>query len=95
MSAKRIVESNLDPARAIRCDVVPAGDGWGGELKAGQYFRIVDLNGNQAADTLFYNAWDLSDRYSAQRTIREQGGIYLTTGTKLLTERGSVLLTIV
>jgi uncharacterized protein len=95
MSAKRIVESNLDPARAIRCDVIPAGDGWGGELKAGQYFRIVDLHGNQAADTLFYNAWDLSDRYSAQRTIREQGGIYLTTGTKLLTERGSVLLTIV
>jgi len=72
-----------------------AGDGWGGELKAGQYFRITDLHGNQAADTLFYNAWDLPDHYSAQRTIREQGSIYLTTGTKIYTERGSHLLTIV
>lgn len=95
MSAKRIVESKLDPSRAIQCEEVLAGDGWGGELKAGQYFRIVDLHGNQAADTLFYNAWDLSDHYSAQRTIREQGSIYLTTGTKIYTERGSHLLTIV
>lgn len=95
MGAKRIVESKLDPARAVLCEEVLAGDGWGGELKAGQYFRIVDLHGNQAADTLFYNAWDLSDHYSAQRTIREQGSIYLTTGTKIFTERGSHLLTIV
>lgn len=95
MGAKRIVESKLDPTRAVLSQEVPAGDGWGGELKAGQYFRIVDLHGNQAADTLFYNAWDLSDHYSAQRTIREQGSIYLTTGTKIYTERGSHLLTIV
>ena len=38
--------------------------------------------GNQAVDTLFYNAHDYTDRYSAQDTIREQANIYLTTGTK-------------
>ena len=37
-------------------------------------------DGNQAVDTLFYNAHDYADRYSAQDTIREQGNIYLTTG---------------
>ena len=52
---------------------LPAGDGWIHEIKLGQTFRIVDLEGNQAVDTLFYNAHDITDRYSAQDTIREQG----------------------
>jgi urea carboxylase-associated protein 1 len=65
------------------------------EIKRGQTFRIVDLDGNQAVDTLFYNAHDFSERYSAQDTIREQGGIYLTTGTKLISSEGNVLATIV
>ncbi len=65
------------------------------EIKRGQTFRIVDLDGNQAVDTLFYNAHDMSDRYSAQDTIREQGSIYLTTGTKLMSGQGRVLATIV
>jgi hypothetical protein len=56
--------------------------------------RIVDLEGNQAVDTLFYNAHDYADRYSAQDTIREQGNIYLTTGTRLISSNGNVLLTI-
>jgi urea carboxylase-associated protein 1 len=56
--------------------------------------RIVDLEGNQAVDTLFYNAHDYADRYSAQDTIRGQGNIYLTTGTRLISANGNVLLTI-
>lgn len=93
-SAIRIVESPLDPATAVYNDIVPAGEPWMHEIRQGQTFRIVDLEGNQAADTLFYNAHDYSDRYSAQDTIREQGNIYLTTGTKLMSTRGNVLLTI-
>ncbi len=53
------------------------------------------MKGNQAVDTIFYNARNLSDRYSAQDTIREQQSIYLTTGTRLLSTEGSVLLQIV
>lgn len=65
------------------------------EIRKGQYFRIVDLHGNQAVDTLFYNAHDPRDRYSAQDTIRAQQNIYLTAGTKLMGSAGTVLLTIV
>jgi urea carboxylase-associated protein 1 len=64
------------------------------EIRKGQTVRIVDLEGNQAVDTLFYNAHDYADRYSAQDTIREQKNIYLTTGTKLISTEGNVLLTI-
>jgi uncharacterized protein YcgI (DUF1989 family) len=53
--------------------VVQAGDGYVGELPAGSTFRIVDLHGNQAVDTLFYDAADLGNRYSAVDTVREQG----------------------
>lgn len=75
--------------------VVPAGEPWLYELTTGQTLRIVDLHGNQAVDTMFYNAHDLTDRYSAQDTIREQGNIYLTTGTRLMSTGGNVLCTIV
>ena len=90
-----IVESKLDPKDAAYSHVVPAGEPWVREIRHGQYFRIVDLGGNQAADTLFYNAHDYADRYSAQDTIRGQANIYLTTGTQLISTHGTVLLTIV
>ncbi len=95
MSGTKLVESTLDPSKAIYDHTVLAGEPWMHEVKKGQIFRIEDLNGNQAADTLFYNAHDYQDRYSAQDTIREQGNIYLTTGTKLMSTLGTVLLTIV
>lgn len=87
-------ESPLDPANASYNRVIPAGEGWMHEIRKGQSFRIVDLKGNQAVDTIFYNAADPADRYSAQDTIREQGGIYLTTGTRLVSLEGHTLLTI-
>ena len=95
MSAMQTVESKLDPADAVYSAVIPAGEPWMRVVHKGQYFRIVDLRGNQAVDTLFYNARDTADRYSAQDTIREQSNIYLTTGTRLISTRGTVLLTIV
>jgi len=74
--------------------VVPAGEPWMGTVRRGQSFRIVDLEGNQAVDTLFYNALDTAEHYSAQNTIQSQRRIYLTQGTVLLSNRGRPMLTI-
>lgn len=74
---------------------VPAGDGWIGELAAGKTLRIVDLHGNQAVDTLFFDARDYANRYSAVDTLREQGSAYLTTGSRLLALDCAPLVTIV
>ncbi|SDG67615.1 hypothetical protein SAMN04488136_101218 [Vibrio xiamenensis] len=90
-----IVESRLNPQDALRSDVVPAGDYYMQVVKQGQTVRILDLEGNQAADTLFYNANDPGERYSAIDTIREQGNIYLTAGTKILSDQGNEMLEIV
>jgi len=90
-----LVTSPRAPEDAIFSEDVKAGDSFAHEIRAGQFVRIVDLEGNQAVDTLFYNAHDYADRYSAQDTIRAQANIYLTTGTKLLSTERNVLLTIV
>jgi uncharacterized protein len=90
-----LFESKLLPEHAVLDQVVLAGDGFTHVVKRGQVFRIVDLEGNQAADTLFYDAHEPSNRYSAVDTVREQGNIYLTTGTKLMSTDGDVLMTIV
>jgi len=87
--------SSLRPETALDSFIVEAGDPFVHEILCGQIVRIVDLEGNQAVDTLFYNAHDYSDRYSAQDTVREQGNLYLTTGTRLISTEGHVLLTIV
>jgi len=90
-----LIESTLDPSRASFDQVVESGCGFSHVIRRGQTLRIVDLEGNQAVDTLFFDAHDPTDRYSAVDTIREQRNIYLTTGTRLFSSEGNVLLTIV
>jgi len=88
-------KEQFDESRIVYREVVKAGKPWMHEVKAGQYFRIVDLEGNEAVDTLFYNAQDQSERYSATDTIREQGNIYLTTDSVLRSNFNNPMLTIV
>lgn len=88
-------ESNKIAEQASQRQVVNAGDYYIGLVKNGQTVRILDLEGNQAADTLFYNAKDPSERYSAMDTIREQGNVFLTTGSKLRSNENNVMLEIV
>lgn len=87
-------ESTYRDADAIYRRIVPAGEYWMHVVLEGETFRILDLEGNQAADTLFFNADDPGERYSASDTIREQGNIYLTAGTVLLSDRCRPMLTI-
>lgn len=90
-----IKESALQPASAIFNEVIGAGDYYLGKVSAGQTFRVLDLEGNQAADTLFYSAANPSERYSATDTIREQGNVYLTAGSVLRSNENKPMLEIV
>ncbi len=88
-------ESTLSPETAIFREIVPAGDYWLRRVNEGQIFRIVDLEGNQAADTLFFSADDPAERYSAVDTIRAQGNVYLGVGSKLMSTECNIMLEIV
>lgn len=95
MSTHNLVESTLNPDLAVVNEVCAAGEPWVKEIKKGQIFRIVDLEGNQAVDTLFYSAHDATERYSASDTISRQHSLYLTAGSKLYSNFGNVMLTII
>jgi len=88
-------QSALAPETAVFREVIAAGDYWIRRIDKGQIFRIVDLEGNQAADTLFFSAEDPAERYSAVDTIQMQGNVYLGLGSRLMSTECNVMLEIV
>jgi urea carboxylase-associated protein 1 len=91
----RLIESQKNPEYAVQNHRVKAGDYFLGVIQKGQTVRLVDLEGNQAADVLFYSAANPTERYSAMDTIRAQGNLYLSTGTHLKSNFNQTLLEIV
>jgi len=81
-----------DVRRAVAVHQVAATRGWSGLIRRGQTLRVVDLHGQQAVDTLFYNAHDTAERYSAQDTLRRQGSAYVALGTQILSNEGRTML---
>src|SRR5580658_1513108 len=88
-------QSELAADAAEYRKIIPAGEYWIDVVKKGQCFRIVDVEGNQAADTLLFSAVDPSERYSVVDTLREQRNVYLGVGSKLLSTAGNTLAEIV
>lgn len=85
----------LDPADALLDIVIPARAPWSHRLGRGQVLRLIDLEGQQAVDALFYAGHDTAERYSAQDTLREQGSAYIGLGTRLMSNEGRVMARIV
>jgi uncharacterized protein len=88
-------ESMLLAGAAAFRRVIAAGDYWIDVVKTGRTLRIVDVEGNQSADTLFFNEADVAERYSAVDTIREQRNVYLSCGSKLLSTAGNLMAQVV
>lgn len=84
--------SALKPEDACQTHHVAANGPWSAMIKKGQTIRIIDTYGQQAVDTLFYNANDTNERYSAQDTLAAQGSAYITVGSKLISNDGNVML---
>ena len=74
--------------------VIPAHAPWSGVISKGQYFRIIDTEGQQAVDTLFYNAHRTDERYSPQDTLLTQAMAYVSTGTAIMSNEGNAMLTV-
>ena len=80
---------------AIQSHFIPAEAPWSGIVKKGQTLRIIDSEGQQAIDTIFYSAADFAERYSAQDTLRVQGSAYVGVGTRVVSNEGNTMLTVV
>jgi urea carboxylase-associated protein 1 len=78
-------------ADAVYVQHVPSEAPWSCILERGQTLRIIDSEGQQAVDALLYAADDLTERYSAQDTLRTQGSAYVQLGTSLISNRDRVM----
>ena len=85
------LESKRNEADAVYVETVKAGAGWMHTVKKGQILRIVDINGNQAVDTIFYNADDINERYSVQQTVQAQRNALVGLGTELRSNDDNVI----
>jgi urea carboxylase-associated protein 1 len=73
--------------QALLNHTVPAEEPWPCVVRPGEILRIVDLEGPQAVDTLFCDAQNHSEHYSAQDRVRVQRSPYVSAGLMLrLTE---------
>lgn len=91
----KYLESSLSEENAVYSEMVKAGDGFLHLVKKGQTVRIVDVGGNQSADTLFFNADEIAERYSVQQTVTNQGNVLIGTGTKLYSNDNRIMLAVV
>ncbi|MDU9414213.1 urea amidolyase associated protein UAAP2 [Pseudomonas sp. zfem005] len=87
--------SDKHPEAAVYTAVIAAGEPFMTEVKAGQTLRLLDLEGNQAVDTLFFSAQNPRERYDVQRTLRKQNRVYLSAGSVLWSNLGNPMLSIV
>ena len=85
----------IDPSRLLHDRVIPPGEDWSGKVDRGCVLRLVDMCGHQAVDFLCYNAADPSERYNAADTMKIGGSIYIQKGTRIFSDMGNVLFTVV
>ena len=75
--------------------VVPAREGRGVRLAAGDYVRIVDIEGQQIADTFAYNVNDVTEYHSAPHTRAVLSRLFPRVGEAFYTNRRNPVLTLV
>ncbi|MEV5844524.1 urea amidolyase associated protein UAAP2 [Streptomyces sp. NPDC051985] len=95
MSTSTSTRTNTGTSTRTRTAVVPARAAWSAVIPEGDTLTITDLHGNQAVDFLVYDAHDTAVRYSAPDTIHAQGSLFLTTGSVLMSNEHTPLMTVV
>ncbi len=61
-------------------------------LLKGEDLKVIDLEGGQVADLLFYKADDLSERFSTGATIDNNGSLYIKIGDCLFSNKYNPLM---
>ena len=88
------MSKSLQAADALMDTVIAAQGRWSYVLQRGQTLRVIDLEGQQAVDALFYAAQDTAERYSAQDTLLTQQSAYIELGTRLMSNEGRLMLSV-
>jgi uncharacterized protein YcgI (DUF1989 family) len=71
---------------------VPAREGRGVRVAAGQRFRVIDVDGGQVADTFAFRADDVSEFHSAEHTRVHVSRLFPRPGEHFVTNRRRPML---
>jgi uncharacterized protein YcgI (DUF1989 family) len=74
---------------------VPAREGRGVRVTAGQRFRVIDVEGGQVADTFAFRADDVSEYHSAEHTRAVVSRLFPRVGEHFVTNHRRPILTLV
>lgn len=72
----------------------PAQNPWSGIVRKGQTIRIIDSHGQQAVDTIFYDAADAGGRCCSRNTVHENGLAHIHTVSRIVSNEGRLMLTV-
>ena len=75
--------------------VIPARGYLALELRRGQVLRILDLEGQQVADVVFFNRDNLAEKFSPNNTVTLNSNVYLSQGGTLYSDQANAMCTIV
>lgn len=84
-AAPLIVESHV---------ISPGGD-WFETVRREQRLKLMDLHECPVIDFLCYNAVDPTERYNAADTMKINGSLFIGKGTRLYSDMGNVLFSVV
>ena len=65
------------------------------EMEKGQILRIVDIEGQQVADVVFFNRDNLAEKFSPMNTVTLNRHIYLSNGGDIYSDQANVMCRIV
>ncbi|SJL84612.1 urea amidolyase associated protein UAAP1 [Vibrio palustris] len=79
---------------SIFTDIIPGAGHWSMNVSKGTVLRIKDLEGGANVSMLFYNPFNLLERYNAPDTLKGQHTFKLTSGHCLYSDMGRVFCSI-
>jgi len=75
--------------------IIPPKSGASLKLEKGQYLQVVDIEGHQVSDILFFNQKNVNEKLSAGKTFDYEESILLSTGNFLWSNKSNKMVQIV
>jgi urea carboxylase-associated protein 2 len=86
--------AGVDAASVVWDEVLDPGEYAAHRLPRGATLQLTDLEGEACAHLLVHNAQQTAERLNPADTVKVQWQAYLTTGSRLLSDMGRALMTI-
>jgi hypothetical protein len=82
------------PERVVEDILIPAREGRGARVRAGEHVEVIDVEGHQVADLVAWVADDPSEYMSPTHTVSCNSSVRLGTGSRIFSNRREPLFTI-